>query len=78
MSARAGSTENAIVTEGYRYQPETRTRRERRHGIGCEVCGRPIYGDGRLCKGPVNAAAPSGCFVWVWRICAMDIVQRGH
>ena len=50
------------------WEPEAgcglRSRRDRRKKATCEVCGRAIWGDGRLCRGPVNDAAPAGCAFW--------------
>jgi hypothetical protein len=56
------------------WEPEAgyglRMRRDRRRTVGCHVCGRPIYGDGRHCLSYVNAAAPHGCAIWAFYILA--------
>ena len=65
------------------WEPEAgyglRTRRDRRRKTGCDVCGRPIHGEGRYCLGYVNGAAPDGCVLWVYRVTGMDgIALWGH
>jgi len=46
-----------------------RARRDRRKKATCDVCGRPVWGDGRLCSdGYVNEVAPVGCWEWSFSV----------